>query len=334
MPSTVPIFVARVGTAISVARRKYTCLRILLWFLLSTIAFLCVRNIQTPLRQHATGRRLKPSLLTFAKVGDYGRLGNQIFQVASTIGIAESNGLEWQFPERIYQTSVGKLFTLKGELSHTLVASFPRHNEITETFYDVQLLSDDGKAMSLHGYFQWPQYFEHSMNTLRSELRVNSKLIHEVYTHFPELRRHRSVAVHVRRGDYVKLDHIYNLLPSSYYLAALSSMAFDHVYIVTDDKKWCLQMLVPKIQSKNVTVSDLNDELLDFTLLYLSDNIVISSSSFSWWAAFLKELSGVSHNRSVVAPKSRYNPSGSHAYLNSDKYYPEHWRLISSFEET
>ena len=133
--------------------------------------------------------------------------------------------------------------------------------------------------------------------------------------------------VHVRRGDYVELQHIYNVLGVEYYLKALEYVHFDHVYIVSDDNKWCASELGPRIPS-DYTISDFHNELLDFTLLYLSDSVIISSSSFSWWAAFLKDMHFPSQNRTTIAPKNRYNTQGDHAYLNLKSYYPANWKLI------
>ena len=274
-------------------------------------------------------RDAKPLFLTYAKIGEHGRLGNQIFQLASTIGIAETNGVKWRFPERITDTAVGELFSLQGNLDDALAKTLAQHSEVAETFYDVRLYSDHGQPISLHGYFQWPQYFEHSMDTLRSHLRVNPELVYAVHSRYPGLSKQRNVAVHVRRGDHVKFQHIYNLLDWKYYIDALRHVEFEHVYIVSDDKEWCASELATRI-STNVTISEFSNELLDFALLYMSDAIVISSSSFSWWAGFLKDVHSFSQNHIIVAPKYRYNPSGSHAYLNSRSYYPKSWRVIDT----
>ena len=37
-------------------------------------------------------------MITFNKLGQYGRFGNQLFHIASTIGIAKKQGYEFSFP--------------------------------------------------------------------------------------------------------------------------------------------------------------------------------------------------------------------------------------------
>src|SRR5512146_3125510 len=42
--------------------------------------------------------------ISFSRLGSHGRLGNQLFQIASTIGIAERAGAEAVFPEWEYES--------------------------------------------------------------------------------------------------------------------------------------------------------------------------------------------------------------------------------------
>lgn len=290
-------------------------------------ALVCVCVFVLPFVLLYKRRAQRPLFITFAHIGNYGRLGNQIFQVAATIGISHDYGVSWRFPERITNTPVGELFELRGDLDDDLALTLSRHSEGTEIFHRVKVHTKHGQPVSLHGYFQWPQYFEKSHDLIRSVLRVNPKLVAIVQRRFPELVTQKSVAIHVRRGDYVELQHIYNVLGIEYYLKALDYVDFDHVYIVSDDNSWCETELSPRIRSSH-TISDFHDELLDFTLLYLSDSLIISSSSFSWWAAFLKEAHFPSENRTIVAPKNRYNSQGDHSYLNLKSYYPTSWKLL------
>ena len=74
--------------------------------------------------------------MTFSKVGQYGRLGNQLFQIASTIGLAEKHGYTWRFPPEISKCSAGKLFGLRGDLAKD--GTHVPYKELSQSFYDVQ----------------------------------------------------------------------------------------------------------------------------------------------------------------------------------------------------
>ena len=41
-------------------------------------------------------------MVTYSQLGNKGRLGNQLFQIASTIGIATENGRPFAFPDWEY----------------------------------------------------------------------------------------------------------------------------------------------------------------------------------------------------------------------------------------
>ena len=41
-------------------------------------------------------------MITFNKIGHYGRFGNQMFQYASLKGIASNNGHDWCIPDQQY----------------------------------------------------------------------------------------------------------------------------------------------------------------------------------------------------------------------------------------
>ncbi len=61
-------------------------------------------------------------MINFNKLGLFGRLGNQMFQIASTIGIAKKNGQDYGFNYWIYQ----KYFTAFPN---------PQHKTILQALY-------------------------------------------------------------------------------------------------------------------------------------------------------------------------------------------------------
>jgi hypothetical protein len=96
----------------------------------------------------------------------------------------------------------------------------------------------------------------------------------------PKRCREGEVHVHVRLKDYVRRG--YNL-SDGYYENLLDSMDFDVLTLVTDD---------PMSEKLNVfkrwpTQITSLDEISDFQLLLSARRLVMSASTFSWWAAFL-----------------------------------------------
>ena len=267
--------------------------------------------------------------VTFAKIGEYGRLGNQLFQIAATIGIAEAHSYSWGFYENLDRSAAGRLFALSGQLRKQRVTV--DYEEQQGTYYDVSLPNIRGSGvLSLAGYFQDRRYFEHSRDTLRQYLQLPKELVEVVRGAVPEIESDFSIALHVRRGDYVKLQALYNVLDVNYYIRALDLVKtrIDNIIIVSDDISWCKEHLESRLPHKLV-YSPFQDHLQDFVLLHLARTLVIANSSFSWWAAFLKHINrrrAFKHEEvRVFAPAVWYNQSGAFAHLNSDGFLPDEW---------
>ena len=278
----------------------------------------------------------RSGVVTFPDIGKRGRLGNQLFQIAATVGIAKRNRLEWVFPPTIEDCAAGKLLVLKTQRPLPKKGQV-RVTERSQLYYDVALKPNDTHSIfAISGYFQSLRYFENSLSSLKPVLQISGQLIDKVAFAMQHVHLENSIGLHVRRGDYIKLNNLYGVLDENYYLSAIS-LARNHnlhngrIIIVSDDVEWCKNYLMAKMGTlgKKIMFSPFsNDELLDFVLLYLTRHNIIANSSFSWWAAFLKRIHEPSIPRFVVAPRYRYNTTGRLAYLNANQIYPSDWILL------
>lgn len=283
-------------------------------------------------RLHVSKMPTRPAV-TFARIGQEGRLGNQLFQIASTIGVAEANAYSWGFYKNVESCAAGRLFEIHGDLDQHRPVSL--HQEESQLYYDVVLPEKrKHQVVSLSGYFQDYRYFHKSLDALNKYLHFPERRANLVRKKVPEVTSPFSVALHVRRGDYVKLNELYHVLDVNYYLRALSLVEsrIDNVIIVSDDISWCKEMLVPRIPYRTV-FSPFKDELSDFLLLHLSRCIIIANSSFSWWAAFLKYVRSPLKLKDlsicIFAPTVWYNISGGFAYMNRDSFLPPDWTRVA-----
>ncbi|WP_442545953.1 alpha-1,2-fucosyltransferase [Arthrobacter sp. KN11-1C] len=126
----------------------------------------------------------------------------------------------------------------------------------------------------------------------------------------PELRRTMAaimpqivpatVGIHVRRGDYVGNDL---LLSPEYYRGALNELFAKHeldpvktrVVVFSDDPEWCESSLSFDVP---VDFSPPRDTKEDFAALLASEYLVLSRSTFSWWAGVLPARP----ERNVISP--------------------------------
>ena len=276
-------------------------------------------------------------VVTFPMIGKRGRMGNQLFQIAATVGIAKRNNMTWDFPPEIEKCKAGELLNLKSRVAVHKTGVI-EHEEQSEMYYDVVLKTNQThRVVALGGYFQSLLYFEDSLDLLKPIFQISDHLLLEVKAAMNHVNLDDSIGVHVRRGDYVHLNNEYRLLNADYYTSAISiaqkyTWNSGRIIIVSDDIQWCKTSLLPRMKlHSDVVFSPFQDnELLDFVLLYLVKHNVIANSSFSWWAAFLKRIHAQASSSIgvVIAPEVRYNTTGKLAFLNANNIYPKDWILI------
>lgn len=154
----------------------------------------------------------------------------------------------------------------------------------------------------IKGWFQNEKYF----NNIRSELlkefvpRNKIKIGKEIKR---ALEDDESVAVHIRRGDYVRIKHD---LSVAYYMKAMDYIkkAYKNpIFLVfSDDLQWVKQNM--NIEGRLIYVNE-NGKLRDFEELFIMSRCksnIISNSTFSWWAAWLNQ----NNKKIIVSPKNEW----------------------------
>ena len=160
--------------------------------------------------------------------------------------------------------------------------------------YDPGFLDAPADCM-LFGYFQTPWYFRGHERMLREELATGGLGLEtgcEVLA--ARLRQPHSVAVHVRRTDYVGNPNL-DLCGPGYYRAAIErmrSISSDvRFYIFSDDPAWCASYMsgpdVEVIYQEKPACA-----LTGMHLMSLASHHIIANSSYSWWAAWLGKKPG------------------------------------------
>jgi hypothetical protein len=176
----------------------------------------------------------------------------------------------------------------------------------------------------LIGYWQSEDYFLDVHAAIRRELRFRSGLA-PGYAGFESLAtKPSSVAVHVRRGDYVSdatTSAVHGALGPDYYRRALAFVAErvqEPEYLAfSDDPEWVERELAAKL---SLTVVSGGDAHQDLQLMSLCTHHVIANSSFSWWGAWLGEQDG----SVVVAPAGWFGDSR----VDTRSMVPARWRRL------
>lgn len=129
----------------------------------------------------------------------------------------------------------------------------------------------------------------------------------------------KSVAIHIRRGDYVRIGVA--LKPDYYYEAIeyiASKVDNPTFYIFSEDIEWTKEIF-KDIKYNLIYVKYESDKLSteDFRLIAKARHQIISNSTYSWWAAYLNDYT----EKIVVCPELS---------VWTGDFYPEDWVKIKA----
>ena len=275
-------------------------------------------------------------------------LGNQLFQYAYARALQLRTGQKvYLDTERIYKESLEKkgierecgLDNFKIELSEAsekkklffflkqdnlikkILFMLSEHNLGVPGFYLEKELQFKNELKTIRGvkylmgWFQNEKYFAEYREVLLKEITPKKKIkISSVLRKI--LNSYNTVSVHVRRGDYKKIN---NVLPVSYYETALKQIEgkiCSPFYIVfSDDIEWVKNNL--KFGENVMYMS--NGRYKDYEELLLMSRCkhnIIANSTFSWWGAWLNR----NPDKIVIAPRQWMS--------NQRIIVPDNWSII------
>ncbi|MGC8823991.1 MAG: alpha-1,2-fucosyltransferase [Bacteroidales bacterium] len=212
---------------------------------------------------------------------------------------------------------IKKYYIKPNNLKEKIIGKIRRTLDGLNVIYEANELNSSnmlkyGHNCYLIGYWQNEKYFKPIENLLRNELTPQIALSPEQQELLNRVQNTESVAVHIRRGDYLKLTNHYTLLDWDYYWKAIQTLTEivknPFFYFFTEDTQWIKDMLFNfKYEHMIMPVQTTG---IDFMLMSNCKHQIIANSTFSWWAAYLNSNA----NQKVVAPKKWYvskeeNPS-------------------------
>jgi hypothetical protein len=258
-----------------------------------------------------------------------GGLGNQLFQLSTAFAAAKANNDEFVIDYDIkHHSGQGhKHIKYKDNLYENLPEKSIKGDDLqiyNEPAFCYSPIPKYTGNIIIDGYFQSEKYFINyrddviKMFTFPDDIKDGArKKIDKIKSHF---NREQTVCIHVRRGEYLKLQHIHIVQPKEYYLNAMEK--FDKsktVFIViSDDMDWCTVNLNYYKTAFCNTGYDYDTEpistdlceLFDLHLASLCDHNIIPNSSFGWWGAWLNE----NKDKKVIAPSVWFGPGGPQDY--------------------
>lgn len=251
--------------------------------------------------------------ITFGALGSYGQLGNQLFQIATTLSLSKEYNLDVYFPESwVWKNrlkEVGKLCT-----NCTMDGIYT----YTEPKFSYTKIHNIYGNVNIHGYFQSEKYFidnkEYIKNTIEKDMYgYNGMNMDELKTIFSDY-----CFIHVRRGDYLNLQHVYKIIGIGYYNNAINIMkqnGYTKFAVLSDDINWCKQHFIgDEYKFFN------GDQVSDLSIMAGCSSGIIANSSFSWWGSYL----GI--KKITIAPDGWFSECGPSDWHD---LYRDDWKIIN-----
>ncbi len=146
----------------------------------------------------------------------------------------------------------------------------------------------------LVGYWQSEKYFPSVREQVRKQFQPAPDISSPSRELHARISSSSSVAMHIRRGDYVsnsQAARIYRLLSHAYYLECLHELLAQWngvtVYVFSNDPAWCREHLELPCPVCFIEYSDTRPAHEDMWLMSSARAIVTANSTFSWWAGWL-----------------------------------------------
>ena len=278
-----------------------------------------------------------------------GGLGNQLFQYAMGYAVAKSNNDElyidishFAYEKREFQLDKFEMSTKildvqPAKKDTTFFRMLARIRRLSKTgLLTTKFFQEDSaffwqyayphiqykRNLYLNGYWQHWRYFDRYQRELVETLQVKStELSENAKKLIAEVSNKDTVAIHIRRGDYVQCDGW--LIEPKFYLQAIDVIEKEkqsnlRYYVFCEDEEFAASLLEDKEYSMITGKYAIND-VEEFAVMSACSNHIISNSSYSWWAAYLHK--NRKEEQTVVAPLfKRWNK----------EFYLPNWKCIST----
>ena len=253
-----------------------------------------------------------------------GRLGNEMFQLAATIGISYSLN---HIPVIHKSHPMLKLYKVEN------IKRLENVTLINNKAVGIEWLRNDADIYKPHNltvsaYFQSLKHFQNVTGAVRKAFEVKQSYLQKAKSFLRQnIKDYKTIiGLHVRRGDFldsgkvrrgrVVADGNYTQKAMTFYRQRYKDA---HFVVCSDDMKWCKK----NINGSDISYSKFKEPILDMTLMSLCHHMIITAGTFSWWGGWLS-------GGNVVYLKDFPRPGSAIFKKLEEDYYPPHWIGMSN----
>ena len=271
-------------------------------------------------------------MITFSNLGQYGRLGNQLYQYAALYAAGKKNNLDVVIPDLSSKSWHGQpcllgYFNLSARIisSNDVIEHTISEPPVLGYFTDV--LNTVRPNTNINGFFQNTYYFNDYYTDLVKEFKLNDNIIIKAKQFLDSVSLNREVvSVHIRRGDATQELESKGFYYLDYFNRARELFNKDCLFILltggnrdnNDIEE--VNYLKRLYKGEEFVFSEFNNPLIDLALISMSNhNITCPLTSFGWWGAYLN----TNENAKKVALRD-YHLDGK----TREGFFPKDWILI------
>lgn len=243
-----------------------------------------------------------------------GGLGNQMFQYAFGVRLGDNvvYDLSWfneikgnnKITQREYELDfwdINPNLINKPKKKILGIFKVKKIIEKPENIYNEKLLKI--KNGVFEGNFQVAKYYDPVREQLLKDFVPKNKPDSKNKKMLNLINSVNAVSIHIRRGDYIKLQHVYYFCDLNYYERSIDFISKNtknpYFFVFSDDIKWARDNLKIKHPCEFIDFNCGRDSAWDMWLMANCKHNIIANSSFSWWGAWLNK----NPEKIVIAPK-------------------------------
>lgn len=236
-----------------------------------------------------------------------GRLGNQMFQIAATIGYSNKHDIPYWIPRRSMAEHIWPAYFKHFPKEPEQFVKYVEYKEPNHHYDEIPKWTN----VILEGFFQSEKYFKDYRQNIIDAFQV------------PYKKLDGFVSIHIRRGDYLQYADKHPPVTYEYISEAVKyfiDLGYSSFVVCSDDIQWCRKNLKPlELFGAIFSFSNEKEPMADIALMSCCEHNIIANSSFSWWAGWLNQNT----EKIVIAPEQWFGPGNEH--LNTKDLIPESW---------
>jgi hypothetical protein len=257
-----------------------------------------------------------------------GGLGNQLFQIYTTMALSMELKTNFIFPKVKLETdkrsdTYWDSFLKELEKNTMLIdiknLKYSVYKEKEFKYNKIQIMPDlikkNGGVM-LYGYFQSYKYFDKEYKNITKYIKLDESRSEVRNMYYKKYENSNVISAHFRMGDYKNLQNCHPILGEDYYINSInfilskkrSTIKWTILYFCEEEdmdevkskvekiKKECMEYFCEKGQECELEFERAGGEckIEDWRQLLLMSccqHNIIANSSFSWWAAYFNDNS-------------------------------------------